>query len=65
MVYFQLNISNDSSLGDNGVEDSLILITDEVMLPFGEIKISFKGSDGNHNGIKNVIHKLGTEKFIR
>jgi PTH1 family peptidyl-tRNA hydrolase len=46
-------------------KNKIIVIYDDITLPFGKIKISFDRGDGGHNGIKNIIKKLGTKKFIR
>ena len=34
-------------------------------MPFGKIKLKYKGSSGGHNGLKNIISNLGTENFNR
>jgi PTH1 family peptidyl-tRNA hydrolase len=43
----------------------LILVYDELALPFGEIRVRPKGSDAGHNGVKSVIGSLGTNEFPR
>jgi PTH1 family peptidyl-tRNA hydrolase len=43
----------------------LILIYDELDLPWGSVRIKPKGSPAGHNGIKDVIAKLGTSEFPR
>lgn len=43
----------------------LIVLYDDVALPFGELKISFDRGDGGHNGIKSIISALGTKEFVR
>ena len=45
--------------------DRLILVYDELALPWKELRIRPKGSDAGHNGVKSVIGSLGTEEFIR
>jgi PTH1 family peptidyl-tRNA hydrolase len=47
-----------------GPED-LIVIVDEVDLPWGMIRIRENGSAGTHNGMKSVVKSLGTEEFVR
>jgi PTH1 family peptidyl-tRNA hydrolase len=42
-----------------------ILIFDDIYLPLGKIKIKTSGSHGSHNGVKNVIDSIGTNKFKR
>jgi PTH1 family peptidyl-tRNA hydrolase len=43
----------------------VILVYDELALPFGEIRVRPKGSDAGHNGVKSVIGSLGTNEFPR
>ena len=45
--------------------DRLILVYDELALPWKEIRIRPKGSAAGHNGVKSVIGSLGTDEFIR
>lgn len=46
------------------VENSLVLV-DELALPFGKIRIGPKGSDGGHNGLKNIQETLNTTNYPR
>lgn len=46
-------------------EDALIVVSDDVMLAPGVIRVRRKGSDGGHNGLKNIIHHLHTDGFQR
>lgn len=51
---------------DNKSEkEKIIIIYDDIALPFGKIKITFDRGDGGHNGLKDIIKKLGTKKFMR
>jgi PTH1 family peptidyl-tRNA hydrolase len=43
----------------------LVVITDDLALPFGKIRLRPKGSAGGHNGLKSIIGCLHTEEFIR
>ena len=47
------------------VEEELIVISDDISLEAGGIRIRKKGSAGGHNGLKNIIRHLGTENFMR
>jgi len=47
-----------------GVE-SLVVVSDELQLPLGAIRIRERGSAGGHNGIASVIESLGTDEFVR
>ena len=46
-------------------EEELIVISDDISLGVGGIRIRKKGSAGGHNGLKNIILHLGTENFQR
>jgi peptidyl-tRNA hydrolase, PTH1 family len=46
------------------VENMLVLV-DELALPFGKIRIGPKGSDGGHNGLKNIQEILNTTNYPR
>lgn len=46
-------------------QTQFIVISDDVALDAGRIRIRKKGSAGGHNGLKNIIKNLGTEDFIR
>ena len=43
----------------------VLVVSDEVALPIGKIRIRPRGSAGGHNGLKNLIACLGTEDFPR
>ena len=46
-------------------ETELIVIYDDISLNPGQLRLRGKGSAGGHNGIKDIIRQLGTEKFLR
>ena len=46
-------------------ETELIVIYDDIDLEPGQLRIRKQGSAGGHNGIKDIIRQLGTEKFLR
>jgi len=46
-------------------EVTLVVVHDEIDLPFGEIKISKDRGAGGHNGVRSIIEKCGTKDFIR
>lgn len=46
-------------------ESDLIVIYDELDLPFGAIRIRQRGSSAGHNGMESVIGALGTQEFLR
>lgn len=43
----------------------LIVISDDISLDVGQIRVRKKGSAGGHNGLKNIIANLGHEEFMR
>ena len=45
--------------------DDLLVVTDDMALPPGRIRIRAKGSAGGHNGLADVIEKFGTESIGR
>lgn len=45
--------------------ENLLVITDDLNLPFGSLRIKTKGSDGGHNGLKDTQEKLNTSKYNR
>ena len=45
--------------------NQLIVLVDDMDLPFGKIRVRSKGSSGGHNGLKSIINHLGTEEFNR
>jgi PTH1 family peptidyl-tRNA hydrolase len=47
------------------VPADLLVVVDEVALPFGRLRARGRGSAGGHNGLKSVIERLGTQDFPR
>ncbi len=45
--------------------DKLLVVVDDIALPFGTIRIKPKGGAGGHNGLLSIIDILGTEEFAR
>ena len=45
--------------------ENLLVITDDLNLPFGSIRLKTKGSDGGHNGLKDTQDKLQTTNYNR
>ncbi len=45
--------------------ENVLVITDDLNLPFGSIRIRSKGSDGGHNGLKNINLVLNTQNYAR
>ena len=43
----------------------LVVISDDLALPLGKIRIRERGSAGGHNGLKSIIAAIGTNEFVR
>lgn len=64
-----MNLSGESisclkAKGDRSVE-RMIVISDDLALPLGTIRLRPKGTHGGHNGLRSIIDRLGTNDFIR
>lgn len=44
---------------------NILVVTDDLALPFGTLRLKKKGSDGGHNGLSDIIETLGTNEFAR
>lgn len=51
--FFKLSIKN------------LVIVTDDIALPFGQLRLKTMGSAGGHNGLKSIESHLGTTEYIR
>ena len=45
--------------------ENLLVICDDLNLEFGSIRVKGKGSDGGHNGLKDIQEKLNTQQYAR
>ncbi|MBP6881187.1 MAG: aminoacyl-tRNA hydrolase [Candidatus Pacebacteria bacterium] len=54
-----------SKLVTKGEVDQLIVLHDDIDLPFGEIKVGKGRGAGGNNGVQSIIDKLGTNDFVR
>lgn len=45
--------------------ENLLVVVDDIALPFGTFRMRTKGSAGGHNGLKNITELLGTEEYSR
>ena len=45
--------------------ERVLVVFDDISLPFGTLRIRRKGSAGGHNGIKSIIYQLGSDQFPR
>ena len=66
-----MNLSGEAVaclLAKENVDDTsqdLVVISDDLALPFGTIRLRERGSAGGHNGLKSIISTIGTSEFIR
>ena len=44
---------------------NILVVTDDISLSFGELRMREKGSDGGHNGLKNINSILGSYEYPR
>jgi PTH1 family peptidyl-tRNA hydrolase len=63
---------NDSGRAVRGYLDffrlqpaALLVVSDEVALPFGQLRLRGKGSAGGHNGLRSIEQHIGTQEFAR
>lgn len=63
LTYMNLSGNAISRIISSKLEDKedLLVITDDVSLPLGEIRLRDKGSSGGHNGLKSIIDVLGPD----
>ncbi|MDD3477607.1 MAG: aminoacyl-tRNA hydrolase [Candidatus Izemoplasmatales bacterium] len=45
--------------------EDVLVISDDMDLPFAKVRLREKGGSGGHNGLKSIIQNLGTEEFKR
>lgn len=45
--------------------ENLLVIVDDLALPFGSLRLKGKGSDAGHNGLKSIQSILGTQNYAR
>ena len=50
---------------DADVSEDLLVVTDDVDLPLGRIRLRREGSAGGHNGLRSIIASFGTDAFAR
>ncbi len=64
-----MNLSGESLLAASDFykipPENIIVISDDVSLDAGSLRIRRKGSDGGHNGLKSIIYLLQSDEFIR
>lgn len=46
-------------------KENILVITDDLALPFGALRLKGKGNDGGHNGLKNIQETLNSNEYAR
>jgi PTH1 family peptidyl-tRNA hydrolase len=46
-------------------QQNLLVVLDDLAIPFGSIRVRMKGSDGGHNGLKDIDATLGNNNYPR
>ena len=57
--------STGEDLKDFLICKNILLIQDEIAVPFGEVKLSHNKNSAGHNGVRSVIEALGDKNFMR
>lgn len=64
-----MNLSGDAvrywKQKENIALENILVVVDDIALPFGVIRIKGKGSDGGHNGLKHINQMLQTQNYAR
>jgi len=64
-----MNLSGDAAIQAVNFykipSEHVLVVSDEISLPIGRLRVRTKGSAGGHNGLKSLIERLGTENFPR
>ncbi len=64
-----MNLSGNAvrywSQKENIPVDHILVLVDDIALPFGSIRLKSSGSDAGHNGLKNIAQMLGTQAYPR
>jgi PTH1 family peptidyl-tRNA hydrolase len=51
--------------GENRLIENLIVVSDDLAIPYGTLRLRGKGSHGGQNGLRSIIDNLGTQEFKR
>lgn len=67
MTYMNVSGVSVAAAAKNRVANplDLLVVTDDINLPLGRLRLREKGSAGGHNGLKSIIERLGTDEFPR
>ena len=54
-----------TSFSVKGPLENVLIVVDDLALPFGTLRLKGKGSDAGHNGLKHIASTLGTQNYAR
>lgn len=60
-----MNLSGATVADCKGDAENVVVIYDDIDIPFGDVRIAFNRGSAGHNGIKDIEKVLGTQEFIR
>ena len=64
-----MNLSGDAvrywMQKENIALENLLVVVDDLALPFGSLRLKGQGSDAGHNGLKHIAETLGTQAYAR
>lgn len=46
-------------------KESMVVVTDDLALPYGKLRLKGKGSAGGHNGLKSIQESIGSDEYAR
>lgn len=64
-LYTKQNNFRLKNPGSKNHMDEVLVVHDDISVPFGEVRFSPKGGDGGQNGVKSIIKCMATEKIPR
>ena len=56
---------NKTMIKNNISAENLIIVYDDIDIPFGALRVRKGGGSAGHNGIESIIEEIGTDNFIR
>jgi len=54
-----------SVLATRGASDRLIVVHDDLDIPFGQVRLKVGGGEGGHNGLRSISAALGSREYLR
>ena len=60
-----MNLSGNAVQKKNIPVERLLVVVDDLSLPFGTIRLKPSGSEAGHNGLKSITQQIGTQQYAR